>query len=171
MLSNIPVTNVCWFEAEAYCNWLNTSINYPKTIPGWKFRLPTEAEWVYAATLCNIGITRNTSSDINPHPIGLIDLSPEKHPIWDLFGNIMEWCLDVWNEAPAKLPSHSPYNHEGDTPNLRVIKGGDPEMSERSMQIDGRLETTCTEQHKLLGFRVVFGRPLQNSLARTSKLL
>ena len=39
---NLPVVGVCWFEAEAYCNWL-------ATVTGQPYRLPSEAEWEKAA--------------------------------------------------------------------------------------------------------------------------
>ena len=114
---NRPVINVCWFEAMAYCRWLDTQVKAAQLLPlpdGYHLRLPTEAEWEKAArcgdrrrypwgeedwdeTRASIG-----ASDIGyPTPVGMYPAgatpSTELH---DLSGNVWEWMLSRFRPYP-----------------------------------------------------------------------
>ncbi len=104
-LPNQPVLGVTWFEAEAFCNWLSvqmTNDNGQKTT----VRLPTEAEWEYAARgtagrifpwgdeeptteLANYDEKVGRTTAVGSYPAGA---TPEG--ICDLSGNVWEWCSD-----------------------------------------------------------------------------
>lgn len=94
---NYPVANVSWDDAKAFCDWMSS-----KT--GCLFRLPTEAEWEYAAIGGNKSKGYNYSgsnnisdvawykdnSDGHAHLVGT--KAPNELGIYDMSGNVKEWC-------------------------------------------------------------------------------
>ena len=104
-----PVVGISWFEAHAYCHWLNRqtlSMEIPK---GYSVRLPSEEEWERAARFTdgreypwNAGFdTRFANSEesklkattaVCTYPLG-----KSQESVWDLSGNVWEWTAD-WFE-------------------------------------------------------------------------
>ena len=114
---NRPVINVTWYDAVAYANWLSerndldpayrisgTTVTWSRVSNGW--RLPTEAEWEYAARGGNRSkgykyagsdnpnevAWHNVNSDNYVHPVG--QKKPNELGLYDMNGNVMEWCWD-----------------------------------------------------------------------------
>ena len=105
---NLPVTNVTWHDAQSFI----AALNEQKSIPGWKWALPTEAQWEYAAkagTNSAFGSYVNNNSwevawingisDGNTHPVGM--LKPNDWGLYDMFGNVMEWLADWFGPYPS----------------------------------------------------------------------
>lgn len=123
---NLPVENVSWIDVQVFILKLNA-----KT--GKKYRLPTEAEWEFAARGGNKSkgykySGSNTPSDVSwydgnsnskTHPVGT--KSPNELGIYDMSGNVCEWCSDWYGE----YSSNSQTNPEGPSSgDKRVVRGG-----------------------------------------------
>ncbi|MDX8395770.1 MAG: SUMF1/EgtB/PvdO family nonheme iron enzyme [Mariprofundaceae bacterium] len=102
-VGNRPVTGITWFEATAFANWLSGQTGY-------HYRLPTEAEWEYAAragttTAFSFGDNPDDSvdyawngkiADKQTHPVGL--KKPNPWGLHDIHGNVWEWTATVYSE-------------------------------------------------------------------------
>jgi Uncharacterized conserved protein len=99
--SNLPVTNVTWYEASAFCCWLSEKIcEKNKSI-----RLPTEEEWDEISKIANAGflekkcvkagnfLNSQEENMMGTVPVGLFKGEEEKYPC-DMYGNVWEWCED-----------------------------------------------------------------------------
>ena len=139
-----PVENVSWFDAVEFCNmlsrreWLtevymtsNKNITWNPSANG--YRLPTEAEWEYAARGGNqskgyaysgsdnvdeVG-WYNDNSESKTHPVG--EKKANELGLYDMSGNVWEWCWDWY----ADYPVGSVTDPTGPTGGLlRVLRGG-----------------------------------------------
>jgi len=175
---NRPVTGVSWWEAMAYCSWrTQVEARAGRLEDGRIVRLPTEAEWEYAARRATgrrypWGNGEPDSERMNyggnvghPTPVGVYPAGSTDDGIVDLAGNVWEWCLDWYSEAiyrkvdkdqPVKNPS-GPAKGE-----RRVVRGGSwifsPEYA-RSAVRDGLLPLV---RGNLLGFRVLCAAPIRS---------
>jgi formylglycine-generating enzyme required for sulfatase activity len=137
---NQPVVGVSWYEAEAYCKWLTERLEEER--PAWweegrEVRLPTEAEWEYAARgeagrMYPWGDEDPEPSRANydetglgaTSPVGVFPSGGTPESLQDMAGNVWEWCLDVWNEkAYRKDHKVDPYVTTGDK-TARAVRGG-----------------------------------------------
>jgi formylglycine-generating enzyme required for sulfatase activity len=129
-----PVEQVSWNDAQEFCKKLN------QLIAGKDFRLPTEAEWEYA---CRAGTqTRyyfgddaaklgdygwyDENSGSKTHPVG--QKKPNDWGLYDMSGNVWEWCEDPYHDSYANKPENIKNN--GNTiwsssdASLRGMRGG-----------------------------------------------
>jgi len=156
-----PVVPVSWYGAVEYCNWLSE-----KT--GEHFRLPSEAEWEYAArggkeskgSRFAGGDNLREVAWISPHsddgtkPVGT--KTPNEKGIFDMSGNAWEWCADHWHDNYEGAPGDGQaWSIEGFSLE-RVVRGGswasdDPRMFRVSFRGRGR----ASGRGDLYGFRVV----------------
>ncbi len=168
-----PVINVNWEDARAYCKWLSRQTGY-------KYRLPTEAEWEYAARAGSktkywwgnsIGSNNATCNKCNSQwgwdaqhmtaPVG--SFKPNPFGLYDTVGNVYEWtCSEYGVEIRANKKELVKYNGKEQvcvnrkTKNkFRVIRGGhwlsDPEDSRAAH----RFESWLGYRVNFIGFRVV----------------
>ncbi|MFN7254446.1 MAG: formylglycine-generating enzyme family protein, partial [Microcystis sp.] len=106
-----PVESVTWFNAQAFCEKLSQ-------LTGKNYRLPTETEWEYACragteTLFSFGDDRDKLGDYawfdgnsnnTTHPVG--EKRPNPWGIYDMHGNVWEWCADQHHENYVNKPDN-----------------------------------------------------------------
>jgi formylglycine-generating enzyme required for sulfatase activity len=151
-----PVENVSWNECVAFCVELSR-------LTGQTFRLPTEAEWEFAAHGGkNNNYTKYSgSSNISAvawydskggqtHPVG--KLRPNEIGAYDMSGNVWEWCQDWYNIYNSKTLT-DPLGPTNGT--YKVLRGGGWSSSASNCRV---LNRDCDEQDSrgpATGFRVV----------------
>ena len=98
---NRPVECVSWNDCQEFCRKLN------ELVPGLDARLPTEAEWEYAARAGTTGprygeldeiAWYSGNSDSQTHPVR--EKKPNAFGLYDMLGNVWEWCADAWKDYP-----------------------------------------------------------------------
>ncbi len=133
-----PVTRVSWEDSNEFCDRLSEFL-------GEKYRLPTEAEWEYSCragslTAYNFGdvITSNVANFDGRYPChddlkdifrGRITSVGElkyanQFGLFDMHGNIWEWCQDSWHESYNDAPSNASAWEDNTSSLVKVIRGG-----------------------------------------------
>ena len=154
---NLPVENVSWNECQKFIKKLNE-----KT--GKTFRLPTEAEWEYAARGgdSSRGYKYSGSNNIDAvawyegnaksktHPVGTNQ--PNELGIYDMSGNVWEWCSDWYGNYSSKAQTNpkgaaSGYN--------RVNRGGSWDFYARNCRSTRRSNFSPDNRNSDVGFRLV----------------
>ena len=177
---NLPVENVTWYDAVRFCNKLSEreglrpvyTISDTTVTADWSkngYRLPTEAQWEYAAKggkgspgnytysgsnnvdevawySDNSGSTTHTVGTTKPNGLGIYDMS----------GNVWEWCWDWADEYSSGAQTDPEGASSG---SYRVLRGGSWGNSAQSVRSAYRGINAPTNRHSYLGFRLL--RPAQ----------
>jgi formylglycine-generating enzyme required for sulfatase activity len=171
-----PVVKVNWFEANAFCHWLTTSVGKGK----WIFALPTEAEWEKAArgpdnfdyglgmTISDNEVSRYNWKK-NPGAVvtvvGLKETKskyqPNRYGVYHMTGNVAEWTQSIYRTYSRQHPYIDDDDRNKDeTPGERVLRGGSwYTASVAVLYIPYRENFQPEVQTPYLGFRVV-ARPV-----------
>ncbi|MYD99845.1 MAG: formylglycine-generating enzyme family protein [Alphaproteobacteria bacterium] len=149
-----PVVHVSWFDAKAYAEWLSRQT-------GRDYRLPTEAEWEYAARAGTAGpyhtgsrleAGRANYGGSGTKPAG--SYPPNAFGLHDMLGNVWEWVEDCWNPSHAGAPADGSARLSGDC-NWRVLRGGSWLNGPESLRSAARFRTSSEERaYYVNGFRV-----------------
>lgn len=168
--SGHPVERVSWNDATAFCKKLTDQERQTGRLPeGLAYRLPTEAEWEYAARGGSQGrSTEYAGSDqVNDvawcannstkttHPVG--QKRANELGLHDMSGNVWEWCQDWFSDYPDELqtdPVGAP------TGMRRIIRGGSWDYNASVCRIGNRHYFTPTSRFTIIGFRMVLAAPL-----------
>lgn len=163
--ANRPVINVNWNQAEAYAKWLSQTT-------GLKFRLPSEAEWEYAARGgttaayswgnpigSNLVGINNANCDgcgsewdgTKTAPVGSFKANP--FGLKDMHGNVWEWVQDCWNDSYLGAPDNGNAWQSGDC-SRRVLRGGSWNYSPKSMRSATRGWYSSDGRGSSFGFRL-----------------
>jgi hypothetical protein len=149
-----PVINVSWDDAQAYIVWLNK-----KT--GSRYRLPTEAEWAYAARegladedywqkvtggnevrMCAMGnfLGCDDGYDLETAPVG--SFSANDFLLHDMLGNVLEWVQDCFEDVPERDCES------------RVLRGGSWDGSPDIVRSADRFGFGPGDRNGSIGFRL-----------------
>lgn len=171
----LPKVEISWKNAIDYCNWLSVKwdktkcysideksgqVTFDPLADG--FRLPTEAEWEYAAKggfeeegyLYAGGQLNDVAAYGHKSPQKVGSRRPNRLGIYDLTGNVWEFCWD-WYES-----KYSPKKPEGEVEigpksgKTRVIRGGSFRESPQNLRITKRAFIPLTESRPDIGFRL-----------------
>ena len=159
--ANLPVERVMWIECKTFVDSLTT-------LTGVKFRLPTEAEWEFAARGgLNTHFYQYSGSDNLDdvawhagdctHPVA--QLQPNELGIYDMSGNVFEWCQD-WYGDYDMMPIVSPTGPE-DGEN-RVRRGGSWGGTPNGMRVSFRRYELENIRYHYIGLRLAADVPLDS---------
>ena len=155
-----PVINITWAEANTYVAWLSE-----KT--GKTYRLPTEAEWEYAARAGTTGEfwwgDQVGKSKANCRDCG-VKISHQSEPVdsfaanpWGLYnvhGNVWEWVQDCWNPTHVGAPTDGTARLEGDC-RQRVMRSGSWYYFSKNIRSAWRFKNDGRVKSYGIGFRVL----------------
>ena len=165
---NNPVERVSWHKAKEFCQKLSEQT-------GKTYRLPSEAEWEYA---CRAGTTtpfyfgETISTDQANYdgsrtygngkkgvfrgkttPVG--SFPPNAFGLYDMHGNVLEWCEDVWHDNYEGAPDDGRPWLTGGDPSSRMLRGGSWDNYPRYCRCAVRLRVDPDYGDDIVGFRVV----------------
>jgi formylglycine-generating enzyme required for sulfatase activity len=154
---NLPVEYVSWDDVQEFIRRLNA-------ITGKKYRLPTEAEWEYAARGGNKGngykysgsnnidnvAWYNENSSNTTHPVGTKQAN--ELGIYDMFGNVFEWCSDWYDDYSSAAQTNPMGASSG---SYRVIRGGSWYYFASDCRVSFRNYISPGSSDSHLGFRLV----------------
>ncbi len=155
LTDNAPVIGVSWYDAKAYCKWLSE-----KT--GHSYRLPTEAEWEYAA---RAGTNERWSfgddesklrkyawydknSDGKTHIVGEKKENPRG--LYDMYGNVWEWCEDDYID----MPRDGSYDKDKKV-DTKILRGGSWINNADNCRSSISNKSKPTIRFSSIGFRIV----------------
>ena len=168
--ARLPVEQVSWNDAQEFCAKLTQKTRR-------NFRLPSEAEWEYACRaetttpfsfgetitpeVANYdgdysyaeapkGVYREKTTPVSTFP-------PNSFGLYDLHGNVSEWCLDTWhdNYQGAPVDGSSWIDSNNNELQLRHLRGGSWGNNPRSCRSANRYGWSADDRYNRIGFRIV----------------
>ncbi|MFM7213469.1 MAG: formylglycine-generating enzyme family protein [Verrucomicrobiota bacterium] len=153
-----PVEQVSWDEAVEYCRKLTAQQRAGGVLPeGWEWRLPTEAEWEYAARAGTTGARHGEldaiawygdNSGRQTHPVK--QKAANGWGLHDMIGNVWEWCSDWHGEYPTGSVTDPTGPNSGSD---RVFRGGSWGNDARDARSASRVRNVPGDRLSFLGFR------------------
>lgn len=183
--ADFPATNISWERAVMMCNWLSRRNGLDKAYKIERdkkqgifnvvcdfesngYRLPTEAEWEYAAKGGHRSKDYIFSGSSNPNLVGWYsknyegvehksgELKPNEIGIYDMTGNIGEWCWDYYSETYYKQTDSIIINPKGPKKgSARVFRGGTRRDKLINIEITRRSYLEQDKKNLYVGFRLV----------------
>jgi len=159
-----PITNVSWYDAKEYAAWLTAKTHQT-------YRLPTEAEWEYAAhggansafawgqqVGAGKANCRDCRSGTNPQIVEAGQFPPNGFGLFDMAGNAAEWVEDCWSDDYRGAPQDGSASLRGNC-GQRVLRGGSFDSSAAYVKPSARFRYDADVRYYANGFRVVRAMP------------
>jgi formylglycine-generating enzyme required for sulfatase activity len=152
---------VSWQDAVAYCKKLTERERKAGELPdGWVYRLPSEAEWEYAARAGSSGARYGKLEKIawydengeeKPHPVG--EKRANAWGLKDVLGNVWEWTLDPWHSNYERAPVDGSVWEKGGDGFRRAVRGGSWYGDAWFVRAASRYGLVPVHRYDFLGFR------------------
>jgi len=182
---NYPVVGVTWEQAQAFCHWRTQLFNNNNKVQGQEYRLPTEAEWEYAARggfpgalypwggnyvrdskgcfMANFKPMRGSYTlDEGATTMKVASFAPNNYGLYDMAGNVAEWTNDAWNSSSNMLVNdmnssfqYAARNDDNDMLKRKVVKGGSWKDISYYLRCGTKTYEYKDEARPYIGFRCV----------------
>jgi formylglycine-generating enzyme required for sulfatase activity len=169
---DLPVENILWEQAQEFCARLSRET-------GRSYRLPSEAEWEYA---CRAGTTtpfyfgETITGKLANYNSGIIyrkeaevkqrsqtssvgEFSPNTFGLYDMHGNVWEWCQDNWHDNYNEAPNDGSAWITGDNDREHILRGGSWNYYPGDCRSAIRNDDLPEIRYYNVGFRVVCEMP------------
>ena len=183
--ANYPVVGVTWEQCQAFCQWRTQLFNNAHAVGGQDYRLPTEAEWEYAARggrrlglypwggnyvrdgrgcfLANFKPMRGSyTDDTGATTMKVASFYPNDYGLFDMAGNVAEWTSSAYNVSGSTLVmdmnpnfQYNAKNSDSDMLKRKVIKGGSWKDIAYFLQCGVKTYEYQNESRPYIGFRCV----------------
>lgn len=155
--NNLPVEQVSWNDCQEFIKRLNS-------LTGLIFRLPTEAEWEYAARggakssgykysgsndIAAVAWYTNTTNDAGTKPVAT--KAPNELGLYDMTGNVWEWCSDWYGDYCSSHQTNPTGSSKG---SYRVFRGGGWGSDARLCRVSNRSNFNPSNSSNILGLRL-----------------
>jgi len=177
-----PVVGVSWKQAKAFCQWRTLYKNIYKKEKGQQFvnsfRLPSEAEWEYAARGGLAGATfpwggpyakndrgcfmanfkplrGNYAADQALYTVEADAYEPNDYNLYNMAGNVAEWTMSSYHSSSYEFSSSINPNVDNEDYNRKVVRGGSWKDVAYYLQVSSRDYEVDTIQRSYIGFRTV----------------
>ena len=167
---DFPVDRVSWFDSQRFCEKL-------ARLTGQPYRLPSEAEWEYACragSVTDFAFGEMITTDLANYvglrayrdgPIGIYrhgpippgSFPPNRFGLFDMHGNLDEWCLDTWHRDYGGAPLDAEAWIRGGTQE-RVIRGGSWHDPPDLCRSSSRLKLNPADGEDFMGIRVALAQ-------------
>jgi formylglycine-generating enzyme required for sulfatase activity len=173
---DFPVENVTWYDAESCIE----NMAVPAGLKGWRFDLPSEAQWEFACRGGNSGVIYYWGNELNGElancnwsnavgswggkgefhkrttAVGAYD-AKAKHPwgLVDMSGNVLEWCADYFGSYDKLPKKRNPMQLQQQQGDIRVIRGGAWDYTPDNCRTTFRSSLAADFPENSVGFRVV----------------
>jgi len=179
---NYPVVGVSWDQAKAFCQWRTLYKNSYQKTKGKaavnSFRLPSEAEWEYAARgglsgatfpwggpytkndrgcfMANFKPLRgNYVADQALYTVEVDAYEPNDFNLYNMSGNVAEWTMSSYHSSSYEFSSTINPNVSDENYNRKVVRGGSWKDVSYYLQVSSRDYEIDTMQRSYIGFRTV----------------
>jgi formylglycine-generating enzyme required for sulfatase activity/class 3 adenylate cyclase len=157
---NAPMANVSWDDARQFATWLNKAMNED-------YRLPTEAEWEYAARggtqtkywwgnepVLGMANCKGCGEPYDPrHPLKVGSFPPNPFGLHDMTGAVAEWVADCWHKDYSGAPAGNAPWIDGDC-QQHVLRGGSWQNDPSYLRAASRDAYDTSVRYVTHGFRV-----------------
>jgi gliding motility-associated lipoprotein GldK len=177
-----PVVGISWEQAKAFCQWRTLKKNIYKKEKGQQFvnsfRLPSEAEWEYAARGGLAGATfpwggpyakndrgcfmanfkplrGNYAADQALYTVEADSYEPNDYNLYNMAGNVAEWTMSSYHSSSYEFSSSINPNVDNEGYNRKVVRGGSWKDVAYYLQVSSRDYEVDTIQRSYIGFRTV----------------
>jgi len=167
-----PVEQVSWYDCQNFIQKINKALRDELTL-----RLPSEAEWEYA---CRVGADKVFSfggdlgskqanfhggypygdmvkGEYKERTVPVYSYSPNSWGLWQMHGNVWEWCQDRWSKYPEELVIDPKGEREHVRPGRRLLRGGSWVDHGRLLRSASRYVLSPDYHLAYLGFRLAGG--------------